>query len=285
VRNRRILAALVCSFLLGLSPLAADSTIQRGVDIFATAGNGRTFYDFAQNPIPAGFFCKGSKPFTGRVAFKGLPLTTGTPGQLGNADTVIERLDDAVFDDKGIATTRIQFRALSLVSIAPIKTACGTFHVYVSLRGKQRVTTMDIYRTQDAGGNFVAPLAVNTRVTFIPVKPARNKAARKLELAADFTFPATPLPWRFSAGALEKGMGPVIVDTNGDLIPDTPLPSTSNFLAGSSPDRFLAKVDSYYSTCDPCATETCHIDPSTGKEHCSYPVWGGFRCGYETYCP
>ena len=142
MRNRSILAALVCSFLLGLSALYADSTIQRGIDIFETRGDGKTFYDFAQSPIPAGFFCKGSKPFTGLVAFKGLPLTTGTPGQLWDTDTVIERLDDAVFDANGTATTRIQFRALSLVSIAPIKTGCGAFHVYVSLGGKQRVTTM-----------------------------------------------------------------------------------------------------------------------------------------------
>lgn len=283
MRNRRILAALVCSFLLGLSPLAADSTIQRGIDIFETRGDGKTFYDFAKSPIPAGFFCKGSKPFTGRVAFKGLPLTTGTPGQLWDTDTVIERLDDAVFDAKGIATTRIQFRALSLVSIAPIKTGCGAFHVYVSLRGKQRVTTMDIYRTQEGGGNFVAPLAVNTQVTFIPVKPARNKAARKLELAADFTFPATPLPWRFQPGARAKGMGPVIVDTNGDLTPDTLLPGPSNFSAGSSPDHFMPKYDSYYFTCDPCAVERCHIDPDTGKTHCSYPTRPHY-CGNEV-CP
>jgi hypothetical protein len=274
VRNRSILAALVCLSLLGLSPLAADSPIQRGIDIFTTLDDGRTYYDFAQSPIPAGFFCKGSKPFTGRVAFKGLPLATGAPGQLWGADTVIERLDDAVFDASGTATTRIQFRALSLVSIAPIKTSCGAFHVYVSLGGKQRVTTMDIYRTQEAGGNFIAPLAVNTRVTFIPVKPARNKAARKLELAADFTFPATPLPWRFQSGARAKAMGPVIVDTNGDLTPDTLLSSPSNFSAGSSPDHFMSKVDSYYFTCDPCATVTCHTDPSTGKQHCSYPTRG-----------
>jgi len=32
------------------------------------------------------------------VTFKGLPLTTGAPGQLWGSDTVIERLDDAVFD-------------------------------------------------------------------------------------------------------------------------------------------------------------------------------------------
>ncbi|HVR97982.1 MAG TPA: hypothetical protein VMW27_15300 [Thermoanaerobaculia bacterium] len=284
MRNRSILAALVCLFLFSLSPLAADSTIQRGIDIFTTEDNGRTSYDFAQTPIPAGFFCKGSKPFTGRVTFKGLPLITKTPGQLWGADTVIERLDDAVFDAKGTATTRIQFRALSLVSTAPIKTNCGSFHVYVSLDGEQRVTTMNIYRTQDAGGNFVAPLAVNTRVTFIPVKPARNKAARKLELATDFTFPATPVPWRFKSGARAKEMGPVIVDTNGDLTPDTLLPSPSNFSAGSSPDHFMSKVDSYYYTCDPCAFESCHTDPSSGKQHCSYPMWGP-GCGIRDLCP
>jgi hypothetical protein len=274
VRNRSILAALVCLFLLGLSPLAADSTIQRGIDIFTTVGDGRTSYDFAQSPIPAGFFCKDSKPFTGLVTFKGLPLTTSIPGQLWDADTVIERLDDAVFDGNGTAATRIQFRALSLVSTAPIKTACGAFHVYISLGGKQRVTTMIISRTHEGGGNFVAPLAVNTRVTFIPVKPARNKAARKLELTADFTFPASPLPWSFPARARAKRMGSVIVDTNGDLTPDTPLPGTSNFLPGSSPDRFMSK---YYGECpDPCAGPTCHS--ADGEEHCTYPTW-------PSYCP
>ncbi|HET9227150.1 MAG TPA: hypothetical protein VFR31_10810 [Thermoanaerobaculia bacterium] len=253
--------------------MAADSMVRRGIDIFTTAGDGKTSYDFAQNPIPAGFFCEASKPFTGRVTFKGLPLTTGAPGQIWGADTVIERLDDAVFDANGTAVTRIQFRALSLVSTAPIKTACGSFHVYVSLRGKQRVTTMNIYRTEEGGGNFVAPLAVNTRVTFIPVKAAKKKAAPKLELVADFTFPARPLPWSFLPAAQMKRIGSVSVDTNGDLIPDTSLPGTSNFTAGL-----------YYGECpDPCAGPTCHLDPSTGKQHCTYPT----RPPYceETFCP
>lgn len=98
---------LVSSLLLGLSPLSANPVIQRGIDVFTTWGDGRTFYDFSYNPIPASFFCKGSKAFTGRVAFKGLPLATGEPGQLWGADTVIERLDDAVFNDKGVAVTRL----------------------------------------------------------------------------------------------------------------------------------------------------------------------------------
>jgi hypothetical protein len=258
MRSRRILVTLVCSLLLGLSPLAADPIIQRGTDVFTTMGNGMTFYDFAESPIPASFFCKGSKAFTGRVAFKGLPLATETPGQLGGSDTIIERLDDAVFDAKGVARTRVQFRALSLVSIAPIKTGCGAFHVYVSLAGQQRVTSMKIIRTQEGGGTFAVPLAVNARMEFVAVKPAQ-KAARKLALVGSFTFPANPVPWSFARGEMTKRFGDAVVDTNGDLAPDTLVPGTSNFLPGWSPGQSMNKA------C--CAEYVCHAE-SSGKEHC-----------------
>lgn len=268
MRNRIVLTVLMVSLLVSLPLLAADPTIQRGIDVFTTTANGSTYYDFAQNPLPAGFFCDSSKAFTGRVALRGLPLVTGAPGQLWGADTVIERLDDAVFDANGAAVTRIRFKALSLVSVAPVKTACGAFHVYVSLAGKQRDTTMTIYRTQAGGGNFVAPLAVNARITFIPVKPLRNKSSRTLALTGSFTFPASPLPWSFQGGAKAKRIGSVIVDTDGDLKPDTVLPATSNFAPGRTPR--MNKI-SDYGDC-PCWEETCHIDPSSGKEHCTYPT-------------
>jgi hypothetical protein len=259
VRSRRILVTSVCSLLLGLSPLAADPLIQRGTDIFTTMANGKTFYDFADSPVPAGFFCKGSKAFTGRVAFKGLPLVTETPGQLRGSDTLIERLDDAVFDAKGVARTRVQFRALSLVSIAPIKTGCGAFHVYVSLAGQQRVTSMKILRTQEGGGTFAAPLAVDARMVFIPVKPAQKRAARKLELVGRFTFPASPVPWSFAKGEMAKRFGNVVVDTDGDLTPDTLVSGTSNFLPGWNPEQPRNKA------C--CSEYVCHAE-SSGKEHC-----------------
>lgn len=275
MRNRCVLAVLVVALLLGVSPLRAETTIQRGIDIFTTTANGTTFIDFAKNPVPAGFFCESSAVFTQKVALKGLPLATAAPGQIWGADTVIERLDDAAFDTKGTAVTRIQFRALSMVSIAPIKTACGSFHVYVSLAGKQRVTTMKIHRTQEGGGNFVAPLAVNGRVTFIPVKPAPNKGARTLELTRSFTFPATPLPWSFRSGASTKANS-VSVDTNGDQRPDTVLPGTSNFAAGFPPNRSItAKLGGGGIGACPCEP-TCHY--ASGEQHCTmqtdncYPV-------------
>ena len=159
MKSRGTLLALAVLLLAGASHAATGPVIQRGVDTFTTTSNGTTFYDFAKSPIPAGFFCKGSPAFTGRVAFRGLPLETGISGQLRNADTVIERLDDAAFNENGVAVTRIQFKALSLVSTAPIRTGCGAYHIYVKLNGPQRVTTMKIYRTEQDGGHFAAPLA------------------------------------------------------------------------------------------------------------------------------
>jgi hypothetical protein len=276
VKRGTLFVALAVVLLVSSSPLAADSIIQRGVDVFTTTDNGKTFYDFANNPIPAGFFCNKSAPFTGRIAFKGLPLETN--GYLRGADTVIERLDDAVFNAEGTAVTRLQFKALSLVSIAPVRTACGAYHAYVSLAGKQRVTKMSIHRTQAGGGTFVAPLAVNVRVTFVPVKPAKGRSPRKLELTGSFTFPAAPIPWSLKGGESTRQIDSAVVDTNGDLAPDTLLRGTPNFWPGWAPDGVKQQVGAY---CYQCQPESCHTDPSTGKTHCSGPV---YACG-EEICP
>lgn len=276
MRNKVILVMLVFSILLGLSPVSADPVIQRGIDIFTTHPAAGSHYNFAKTPIPAGFFCKGSKAFTGRVALKGLPLTTKISGQLGDADTVIERLDDAAFDAQGVARTRIQFRALSLVSVAPIKTSCGAFHAYISLDGKQRVTTMSIQRTKEGGGTFVAPLAVNVRMTFIPMKSTK-KTARKLELTGTINFPGTPLPWSFRDTGWMKSLNAVVLDTNGDLTPDTQLPGTSNFLPGMPPNSVI--TGKVYGVCS-CQNRTCHYD--SGEAHC---YWATGCDVYPEYCP
>lgn len=282
MRNRGALfGVLAVVLLVGAAPLAADPVIQRGFDAFTTTANGKTFYDFAQNPIPAGFFCDKSAAFTGRIAFMGLPLATEVPGQLRGRDTVIERLDDAIFDARGTAVTRIQFRALSLVSVAPLRTACGAYHVYVTLAGKQRVTNMSIHRTRADGGTFVAPLAVNARLTFIPVKQAKGKSL-KLEFTGNFTFPATPIPWSLKGGEKARQITSAVVDTNGDLAPDALLRGTANFWPGWSPDGIKQAVGGYCQgpqiMCEP---ESCHTDPSTGKQHCTGPL---YACD-GTYCP
>ncbi|HEX3553142.1 MAG TPA: hypothetical protein VIA62_07930 [Thermoanaerobaculia bacterium] len=273
MRNQGILLAVFAAMLLvSLSALAADPVIKHGVDTFTTTANGKTFYSFAQNPIPAGFFCADSAAFSGRVAFRGLPLVAGTPGALHNADTVIERLDDAVFNNHGVAETRIQFKALSLVSIAPIQTACGAYHAYVTLAGPQRVTTMKIYRTEADGGRFVAPIAVDAKISFIPVRPV--KGLRPLEMVGKFTFPATPLPWSATAGAATKSIGNVLIDTKGNLKADTLVSGSSNFWPGWKPG---ARVQP--KSCMECDPPICHDDG--GEEHCT----GGTYACYPYNCP
>jgi hypothetical protein len=259
----------VVVLLLGMSHLAvADPAIKPGIDVFATVGGGNTYYDFAKNPIPAGFFCPSSPTFTGRVALKGLPVETGTPGQLLNTDTIVERLDEAVFNLNGVAETRIRFRALSMMSIAPLKTSCGAFLLYVTLDGKQPVTKMRIQRTQLGGGSFRAPLAANVRLTFVPV---RGTTSRKLELKGSVRFPGKPIPWTFPDGKVLKQMGSAVVDTNGDLRPETRLPGTSNFTAGVPPTG-LQSINAAFEECY-C---TCHEEE--GERHCTMVSSSGRYC-------
>ncbi len=263
----------VVVLLLGTSHLSsADPSIKPGIDVFATLGGGSTYYSFSKNPIPAGFFCDSSTTFTGRVALKGLPVETGTPGQLQNTDTIVERLDEAVFDANGVAETRIQFRALSMVSIAPIKSSCGAFHVYITLDGKQPITKMRIYRSEAGGGSFRAPLAANVRLTFVPV---RGTSSRRLELKGSVRFPGKPIPWTFPNGKALNEMGSAVVDTDGDLRPDTRLPGTSNFMAGVPPER-LRSINAKECYC------TCHED--SGEQHCTTASSDGMHCLPDYNC-
>ena len=82
--------------------VGADRVIQNGIDLWQTKGDGSTYADFSKNVIPAGFFCFKSEPFTGRVIFRGTPIVTDSPKALADADTIVHRLDDAVFNRRGV---------------------------------------------------------------------------------------------------------------------------------------------------------------------------------------
>src|SRR3954466_7874586 len=177
-------AALILALISG-SPLPPPGEpIHNGVDLWMTvAGFAQT--SFAQEPIPAGFFCEGSQPFTGTVTFKGAPLAMEPPRSLGSVDTVVRRLDDVTFNDKGEGSTRIQLMALSLVSTQPIETSCGKYNVAVTLAGEQPTTTMKIVRTEALGGTYTAPLALNVKAVFTPAqgeKGARRELTRRIDL-------------------------------------------------------------------------------------------------------
>jgi hypothetical protein len=257
------LGAVVFALAAGAPVLAEDDVVRKGVDLWATV-EGFAQTSFVGDPIPADFFCPGSKPFNGTIIFKGKPLVAEPANSLGAIDTVVQRLDDASFDDKGEASTRIRLMALSLVSAKPVETSCGSYDVAVSLADEQPTTTMRIRRTGANGGTYLAPLALNVKVEFTPVagnENARREITRRIDLG-----PGTRSVWTYTVAPRYKGR--VRIDTNGDGRTDSALPAASNFLAGVSPatPAALASFSSVSSApiaCPPpqCPRQSCHCNP------------------------
>ncbi len=281
--KRAIVCALTLAIFVALPAVAAGvRTIQNGIDVWRTPGDGTTFVDFAKNPIPKGFFCSKSGSFTGRIVLQGRPLTTGTPGELGGADTIVQRLDDADFDGNGVATTRVQLRALQLESVSPVKTACGDFTARVSLSGPQPTSKMRIVKESDNMGRFEAPIQVRFRVNFFSTK---GTSAQRLELVRSFTLdPASNATW----GAVVpkrnfSRQASVLVDTDNDQIPDTYLPKSSgNFFPGLSEEWLraarerqarekIARAETGGGELTPAPVETC-------SGTLSYTGYGSYQC-------
>lgn len=279
--------ALIRSSVIGVlalalaCPLFAGEVIPAGVDLWATAAD-HTHTSFGSDPIPAGFFCAGSKPFTGRIGFKGVPLAVEPDGGLGGADTIVRRLDDAVFNDKGEAVTRLQLLALSLASVKPIDTGSGLYNVEARLDGEQPTTDMRILRAANSGGSYVAPLALNVRLVFTPVNgdlAGRRALTRHVTLG-----PSSSAVWTYSTAPRYNGR--VAVDTDGDGKPDTVLPRASNFIAGVAPAASGGQVavtsctmGNNATSCPPgyCLHKACHCNPDRATWN---PYDRGETCTY-----
>jgi hypothetical protein len=247
--KKAVLITVLC--LVAAAPaFAAGVAIRSGIDIWTTKADGRTHWDFSSNPIPSGFFCASSAPFSDIIFFRGAPLATSTPGALGTTDTIVQRLDDVAFEKSNVATTRIQLRALSLVNMFPVKTSCGSFNVKATLDGDQPITTMRIFRESKSGGRYVAPLALNVKMVFTPVD---NPSARPLVLRKNIQFKASPSSrWTNQPSGLVTHEGFVKVDTDGDGVPDAFLEgTTANFSAARNPLTKAAGGDCH------CADDAC----------------------------
>ncbi|MEM7479983.1 MAG: hypothetical protein AAF481_02320 [Acidobacteriota bacterium] len=252
--SKKLALWLLTALLVALPTALSAETLQNGVDLWTTPADGRTFVDFAHDPLPAGFFCPGSEPFAGRVVFRGVPIDTRPRGAFGNADTIIQRLDDAVFVPQTgrraartlvrqgdgrvepqsfqghlVATTRVQVAALRFESLKPIRTNCGTFRVTAGLHGDQPITEMLVIRDDEQGGRFYAPLSLVTKLTFTP-----TDGGLAVDLVRGVDFPArSNAVWSFAPkDERPQVAGFVRVDVDGDRRPDVFLPGTSNFAAG-----------------------------------------------------
>jgi hypothetical protein len=273
--------ALLLVLVVLLSTPAFAAEVDRGLDLWRTPGNGTTFIDFSANPIPAGFFCNGSAAFEKKVVFEGVPIAADQPEALGGADTIIERMDDARFNRRGVAVVPIQVRALSLASVRPIATECGLYTITVALTGDQPTTEMRIVRVNEEGGYFKAPLALTAKLSFTPL---RNTEREILEITRTVTFeisPKTPWTTRPVDRPREREQELVRIDTDGDREPDRDLTNSSAFMAGvDARSRSMTAVGEAISYCP----SNCHCDPSSG-----FVGGGSYSGGYgecaHLHCP
>lgn len=268
----RAICILALLALLAASPaVASGEVLTQGADLWKTA-SGFTFSSFADNPIPAGFFCPGSKPFAGLINLQGKPLATQPTDSLHGIDTIVRRLDDARINDQGEASTRIQLMALSLASVQPVDTGCGLYDVKATLAGEQPVTEMKIVRTGDQGGYFIAPLELNVKLVFTPVAggPSRELVNR-ISLG-----PGSKSEWSYDKPVAQAKI--VRVDTDGDGVVETVLPGPSNFRNGIAPTSTATCQDQ---SCHCAEGSTNPYEPNSCCQHshctvvwvdCDHPV-------------
>ncbi len=228
LRNLGWGAALLA--LLCLPALSQEDVIYSGIDVWSTPGDGYTFSNFGIEPIPAGFFCEGSEPFTGVIQFRGVPVKTLPAGALGDADTVIERIDDAAFDETGTAFTRVRFAALQMESVEPVETDCGFFDVTVALAGQQPLTSMRITRINKGGGIMDTVLAGDVNLTFTPID--RDDLEPRV-LAQSFRFSSARGGWTGQPRVGFRSNAAIAVDSDGDGVVDREGLALSNFSAGA----------------------------------------------------
>jgi hypothetical protein len=224
---------------LAALPAAAAEPIQRGIDAWTTIPEG-TFANLANNPLPAGFFCNEFAGYAGPIYLKGVPIMT-EGGLLNRTDTIVERVDDAVFNKRGVASTRVRVRALQLTGVETFKTVCGEYKVDVTLDGPQPLSKMRIVRENNKGGRFMVPLAINTKIIFTRV----DNESEQFEFADHVRFTPNPLSrwsYRPSSPAGKRVSAPLMIDTDWDGTPDALIPAQSNFSPGADGGLFNKAV-------------------------------------------
>ena len=158
------------------------ASISPGFDLFET-DPGSTHFNFQGQctTIPPGFFGPGSDPFQGTVQFGGVPLGSFNGHFVGDADTIVQRLQAA--DPNPDAVVPIELVQLSLVSVQPITVRYGStatvesWNVSVDLSPSQPSQGV-IHINQPllgSGGTFDSQLQVIPRLTFTRISDGQTR--------------------------------------------------------------------------------------------------------------
>lgn len=268
-----LLSAVMAAPSLAASATGAQAPIARGVDLFETSTSAPTFVSFADDPIPAGFFCPGSAPFDGVVNLRGLPLATAPAGVAGNADTVVERLTDGHFVG-GVADIEVVVRAMRLGSTDSIDVFCPNenantrWRVSACLCDLQPTSRISARVDQACGcGHFNGTLRLNVCLRF-----TREDTGETIgPVQQNITLNIDNMPWCYQPGAGETVVsGPFAVDTDCDGRPDLTLPGSSNFHPGRNCTNQAANCWVVYA-----ALTRCHSSYGQAPhDHCVNPVCG-----------
>lgn len=276
MRTRSMTRALVvlctvAACVVAAAPASAQPIIRRGIDAFQTPNNPPTGVDFSLDPIPAGFFCSGSAPFTGFLPLTSVPVDTVPAGVLNGADTVIERLDDVNLAF-GSGVTRVIVRALRLTGGVVFSVVCGngeatTWQVDACLCGNQPTSELRLALSSTCGcGVADGSLRLNVclRFTNLDTGDVLGPLTRPIELLVQ------SMPWCQNGGPNSLSVaGPITLIPCADCDPTITVPGTSNFYPGRS-----------------CANQgldcwalfghltRCHDGPSKDHPHCVNPICG-----------
>lgn len=192
MRNARLLTFTCCALLASLAALpAAAQSIPPGPDFWVTPSDGQTVFGFPEGDVES--LC-GLPPQIGwdrKVALKGVPVAGS------DYDTVVYRLDKAVFDATGNASTRIILRQLAFASVNPHATPCGDLNWKVANFGPQAVTHMKLRRTTTLGGIFSADIAVNVE---FKASDATGNYVGSLFYNFVLPDPQNGTPWSYGPG-------------------------------------------------------------------------------------
>lgn len=192
-------SVLTISLAILVGVPAAAQVIPKGTDYWRTPLNG-TKFKFPDKDVEA--LCKKAPDpnWNHEVTLRGIPA------QGSDWDSAVARLEDAKFDRKGNASTRVQFRSLSLISTAPSDTPCGRLIWTARLaKGPQPTTPMTITKKSAQGGVFQADLAL--RVEMQANHFDTGAYVGSLFFDIKLPDPATPTPWSFGvANQFRPGM-------------------------------------------------------------------------------
>ncbi len=175
--------AVLAALLVGLValPALAQPNVPPGKDFWVTPANGQTFFTFPAGDVEALCGAPVSATWNHVVTFTGVNLSTST---VTAYDTMIARLDNAVFNTNGVATTRVQVQALSFRSTATTSTPCGPLNWNAGLAGVQNTSQMTIRRTSATGGVFFAELFINAELQGVQRQHRRLRRQPLLHLPA-----------------------------------------------------------------------------------------------------